>query len=190
MMNINEFYLAQISDVMKLMYNRNLVQVRGGNASLIDRNSKLVYISPTGVPRHKISNNDVAVIDFDGKAIIGLPSSEWRMHLSIYKNVEDAKAVVHAHPRYLLALIKKGMKLDLNYLTETSLRIKCLQEIPLIAPGSEELANAVGEAAKMGCNAIILDNHGIVSYSNESIYHALEIIEAVEDLSLIQLQGS
>ncbi|MFP3227670.1 MAG: class II aldolase/adducin family protein [Caldisphaera sp.] len=189
-MNLNEFYLSQISDVMKLMYNRKLVQIRGGNASIIDRINNLIYISPTGVPRHKITNNDVSVIDINGKVIVGLPSSEWRMHLSIYKNVENAKGIVHAHPPYLLALNRKGLKLDLNYLTETSLRVKCLQEIPLINPGTEELANAVGEAAKMGCNAIILDNHGIVSYSNESIYHALEIVEAIEDLALIELYGT
>ncbi len=189
-MELNEFYLSQLSDVMKLMYNRGLVQIKGGNASIIDRAKNIIYISPTGVPRHKITNNDISVIDLNGNAIVGFPSSEWRMHLSIYKEVKDAIAVVHAHPPYLLALNRLHKKLDLNYLTETSLKINCLDEVPLIKPGTQELADAVANSAKKGCNAIILDNHGVVTYSNETIYHALEIIEAIEDLAIIQLHST
>lgn len=189
-LDLNELYLDEISDIMKLMYQRRLIQIRGGNASIIDRENNLVYISPTGIPRHKISKDDIAVIDINGKAIIGLPSSEWRMHLAIYKEIQDAKAIVHAHTPYLLALDKANIKLDLSILTETSLRVKCINEVPLLQPGTQELADSVSKALKEGCNAALLRGHGIVSFSKETIYHALEMVEAIEDLAMIEIINS
>ena len=52
----------------------------------------------------------VVVTDLDGKKISGQrdPSSELKMHLEVYRNRPDARAVVHAHPRWSTLLTMAG----------------------------------------------------------------------------------
>ena len=177
-----------VVDVMRLLYRRGLVQVRGGNASVVDRSSGLVYMSPTGVPRHLISVGDVSVVSLDGRVLRGSPTSEWRMHLAVYTSNPSSVAVVHAHPPSLLALHYRGCLPDPEYLTEVKLNAECIRLVPYRPPGSVELALEVGRVIReSGCNALILERHGALVFSSKSIYHALDLLEALEDLSRIML---
>ena len=177
-----------IADVMRLLYMRGIVPVRGGNASIIDRDEGIIYMSPTGIPRSLIKPSDIAIISIDGAILEGDPTSEWRMHLSVYRADGSAKAIVHAHPPSLLALNYKGLVPDPKYLTEVRVNAKCITKAPYKPPGSLELAEIVSKTVReTGCNAIILDRHGALAYSDKSIYHALDLLEALEDLSRIML---
>ncbi len=181
-------YQRDIASVMKLLYMRGLVQIRGGNASIYDTEKELVYISPSGYPRHEIECKDIAIIDMDGNVIKGKPSSEWRMHLEIYKNVDGARAIVHAHSPFTIVMGELNIKPKIELTTESEARIRCVELVPKIAPGTSKLAKAVAAALKESkCPAAILKGHGVVAYSPESIYKALEIVEALEDLSKIQI---
>lgn len=175
-----------VADVARLLYQRGLVQVKGGNVSVIDRSSGLVYITPTGVPRHQIKADDIAVMTLDGNVIVGTPSSEFRMHLGIYSSIPSAVGVVHAHPSKVIALYELGSRLDLSITTEAKARVNCVSEVPYIKPGTQELAAAVSDALKQ-CQAAALRGHGIVAYSSRDIYEALDIVEALSDLAEIQL---
>ncbi len=175
-----------IVEVMKLLYERGIVQVRGGNASIYDKSSGLVYMSPSGVPRNLLTMEDVAVMTVGGAVLKGNPTSEWRMHLAVYEADPEARAVVHAHPPALLALTYKGGVPDPELLSEVKLNAKCIAEAPYAPPGSPELAKVVKETIMgTGCNVIILQRHGALVYSDKTIYHALDLLEAVEDLSKI-----
>jgi len=175
-----------IVEVMKLLYERGIVQVRGGNASIYDQSSGLVYMSPSGIPRNLLTMEDVAVMTVGGAVLKGNPTSEWRMHLAVYEADPSARAIVHAHPPALLALTYKGGVPDPELLTEVKLNAKCIAEAPYAPPGSQELANVVKETImRTGCNVIILQRHGVLAYSDKTIYHALDLLEAVEDLSKI-----
>ena len=175
-----------IVEVMKLLYERGIVQVRGGNASIYDKSSGIVYMSPSGVPRNLLTMEDVAVMTVGGAVLKGNPTSEWRMHLAVYEADPEARAVVHAHPPALLALTYKGGVPDPELLTEVKLNAKCIAEAPYAPPGSPELAKVVKETVMgTGCNVIILQRHGALVYSDKTIYHALDLLEAVEDLSKI-----
>jgi L-fuculose-phosphate aldolase len=177
-----------VAEVMRLAYMRGLVQVKGGNVSFIDRLRGLVYITPTGAPKHSLKPSDIAVVTVDGERIKGLPSIEYLMHLHIYKAVEEANAIVHVHPPYTLAAVEAGLKLDLEVLTEASLKIKCYAIVPKLKPGSEELAITVARTLKeTGCNTAILRGHGVVAYSNQDPYDALDTVESLEDLAKIHL---
>ncbi len=183
-MRLDENIMHEVADVIRQLYARGLTQVRGGNVSVIDRQAGTVYITPTGVPRHLINDNDIAVVTVDGKVIVGTPSSELRMHLSTYRHVPDAKAIVHAHPVNVLALYESGGSLDLSLFTEAAVRAKCVAEVPPLQPGTEELAEAVGRALEStGCNVAVLRRHGIVAYSTISAYDALDVVEAMADLA-------
>lgn len=175
-----------IAEVMRLLYQRGIVQVRGGNASIIDRGRGLVYMSPTGVPRNLLAPGDVAILKLDGTVVVGRPTSEWRMHLAVYEADPMARAVVHAHPPALLALTYKGRLPDPELLTEVKLNAKCITMAPYAEPGSRELAETVRRViVETGCNVVVLERHGVLVYSDKTIYHALDLLEAVEDLSRI-----
>ena len=177
-----------VAEVMRLLYQRGLVQVRGGNASIADRARGLVYLSPTGVPRNLLAPGDVALATLDGRVLSGRPTSEWRMHLAVYQADPRAVAVVHAHPRSLLALTHLGGAPDPNLMTEVLYGARCVARVPYRPPGTPELAQAVAETIReTGCNALILERHGALVYSDKHIYAALDLLEALEDLSYIML---
>nr|ALA98809.1 class II aldolase [uncultured Acidilobus sp.] len=176
--------MHEVADVARQMYARGLTQIRGGNVSVIDRQAGVVYITPTGVPRHLINDDDVAVVSIDGKVLVGTPSSELKMHLGIYRAIQQAKAIVHVHPINVIALYETGRSIDVSLFTESMFRVKCVAEVPPMMPGTEELANAVSEAlSRSGCNAAVLRKHGIVTYSAVSAYDALDAAEALSDLA-------
>jgi len=176
-----------IAEVLRLMYQRGLVQVRGGNASILDPERRLVYMSPTGVPRNLLTPRDVAILTLEGQTLAGTPTSEWRMHLAVYHADPQARAVVHAHPKNLLALTYTGQKPDPNLLTEVKLNAKCIATVPYAPPGTKQLADKVATTIReTGCNALILESHGALVYTHKTIYHALDLLEALEDLSHIQ----
>ena len=173
---------------MRLLYHRRLVQVRGGNASIIDRDKGIMYISASGLPRHLTKPEDTAVIRMDGTVIRGNPSSEWRLHAAIYQSIPEAKAIVHAHPLHTITVGELGLELKPEILSEAMYGIGCVTTVDYIKPGTWELAREVaGKLASSGCHAAIMKRHGAVVYSDKSIYHALDSMEALEDLSRITL---
>ncbi len=178
-----------VADVMRLLYERGLVQVRGGNASI--REGDHVYMSPSGVPRTLLAPRDVALVSMDGRVLEGRPTSEWRMHLAVYRARPEARAVVHAHPRSLLALLASGGSLDPGLMSEAGIQVSCVSRVPWLRPGSRELAEAVGSAVEReACNVVVLERHGVLVWSPHTIYHALDLLEAVEDLAWLQLHSS
>lgn len=180
-----EEWRGDLASVMRLLYSRGLVQVRGGNASIVDRDRGLIYITPTGKPRHLVTPEDIAVITMDGRVVSGSPSSEWRLHAAIYKEVGEASAIVHAHPPHVIAAGEVG-GLDLSLTTEASYSISCITLVPPLPPGTWDLAATTAKMLReQGCNAAILRRHGVVAYSSVSIYHALDMVEALEDLARI-----
>jgi L-fuculose-phosphate aldolase len=177
-----------VAEVMRLAYMRGLVQIKGGNVSFIDRFRELIYITPSGVPKYSLKPSDIAVVTVNGERVKGAPSVEYLMHLNIYKTVEEANAIVHAHPPYTLAAVEAGLKLDLNMLSEALVKIKCYTIVPELKPGSRELALTVARALKeSGCNTAVLRRHGVVAYSNQDPFDALDTIESLEDLAKIHL---
>ncbi|NHI88907.1 MAG: class II aldolase/adducin family protein [Candidatus Thorarchaeota archaeon] len=90
----------ELLDICLEMVKHDLVIGSSGNASM--RMGEHVVISPSSVHYTEMTIEDVVVIDLDGNEIEGTrnPSVETPMHLEIYKNREDALAVVHTHSVY------------------------------------------------------------------------------------------
>lgn len=178
-----------VVDVLRLLYYRGLVQVRGGNVSMLS--GGLVYITPTGKPRHTLDWRDAALIDLEGRVYRGRPSSEWRMHVEIYKRLSAAgvRSVVHAHPRAVLAASLAGVQLDPQVFTEARHSLGCIAKVPRLEPGTWDLARAVADALEgTGCRAAVLEGHGAVTVAGDP-YEALDAMEALEDLAWITLHA-
>ncbi|WP_256205037.1 class II aldolase/adducin family protein [Aeropyrum camini] len=113
---IEKSVMSDVAEVLRTLYERGLVQAMGGNVSVL--HNGLVYISPTRLFRGGLRWLDVAVMTMDGRVVRGRPSSEWRMHIAIYRRLKGVTAVVHAHPPALLAADAAGLRLEASLLME------------------------------------------------------------------------
>ncbi|ADY00635.1 L-fuculose-phosphate aldolase [Vulcanisaeta moutnovskia 768-28] len=184
---MNETSLRRsLVEIFRLAYARKLVDLLGGNASARLSNDE-VLITPTSMPKILIKPQSIVKIRLDGTIISGSnPSSEWRMHVGIYKARNDAKFILHTHPPNILALSRAGLKIDLS-LSEAISYVGEVVEVPYLKPGSAELANAVSKAvSRRGVTAVILRNHGLVTLGSTP-YEALNRAEVLEDLAYITL---
>ncbi len=164
----------------KLLYERGLISGANGNLSLrLDYDRFLVTSS--GVHKGLMGNEGLVLVDERGKVCGGTktPSSEVYMHLAIYKEVPEAKAVIHAHAPWCTAasLGKKAMKMD--GLLEARHLFPEFEILPELEPGSMELASACGSAAKKG-KVFILKGHGVVSWGRD-LLEAFCLVEALEN---------
>lgn len=151
----------------KMLQEKNLTHGTGGNISILDKETGLVAISPSGVPYEVLKEEDVVIVDMEGNVVEGdlKPSSELHLHLEAYKANADFKAVVHTHSLYATTVACMNRSVPaVHYLIGFggSDHIPC---IPYYLYGSRELADAAGKkfAEEQDVRVILLGNHGLLS---------------------------
>ena len=110
---------AAICQVGKLLYDRGYVAANDGNISMkVGENHLLV--TPSGVSKGRMQPEMLLLTDLEGHVLEGdrHPSSETKMHLAVYRNRPDVKAVVHAHPAVSTAFAVCRQGLEEPYLAE------------------------------------------------------------------------
>lgn len=169
-----------LCSVMKVLHDRGLLNVLGGNAS-IRGGGDYIWITPAEKPKHILRPDDIVLMYLDGSWVgRSRPSIESKMHLSIYRSYDWVRAVVHAHSPITTLVYDLGVGIDLGVYVESKVSIPCVEVVGRYSPGSEELANAVRDAVGK-CPVVVLQGHGVVSVSND-IFKALNAIEALEDI--------
>ncbi len=134
----------------------------GISGNLSARCGDMVVITSSGVANGYLTENDFAVVDFDGNAIDGeKPSSERMLHIEFYKKRPEMNYVMHVHSPYLTAFASAGIALDDKISPEI---IYCFEKIPLAEysiPGSKEL---VAKTSKYFENydVVLMANHGVI----------------------------
>lgn len=182
---------AAVAAAMRRLYGRGLVNLRGGNVSVrvvLPDGTVFVYISPSGGAKDSLGLMDVAVMGLDGGVLWGRPSSEYRLHLEIYRRRGDVYAVAHAHNPLLVAATGLGVGLDPGLLgVEARYYLGgCLGRVPALPPGSPELARAAGEALAAGCNAAVMEGHGAVAVGSGGGDPVAALVEAVDRLEVLE----
>ncbi len=154
---------------------------KSGNISA--RSGDRVLITPSGVAYDALAPDDLVALTLDGTVVAGrlLPSSEWPMHLAIYRARGEVRGVVHAHSDHAtsLAVLKRGIP-AFHYMVAVAggRDIRCA---PYATFGSGELAvHAV--AALQGRKACLLAHHGQIAVG-ESVEAALHLAHEVETLA-------
>jgi len=179
-----------IAEVFRWTYLRKLNTTIGGNVSarLTD---DTILITPSSIPKHLIKPTNIVKMKLDGTVLSGgVPSSEWRMHVEIYKVRDDVKAIVHTHSSSVLALSMAGYKVDTSIVEARYYLGETIPEIPYHPPGSQELAEAVARTFRIGkVNVAILKNHGVVAVGS-NLLEALNRAEILEHLAEITIHSS
>lgn len=154
---------------------------KSGNISA--RCGDRVLITPSGMAYDDLLPDDIVVLNLDGSIASGrlAPSSEWPMHLAIYRTRADVGAIVHAHSDFAvtLAVMKRAIP-AFHYMVAVAggKDIRCA---PYATFGSEALA-AHAVAALDGRKACLLAHHGQIALG-ETVESALHLAHEVETLS-------
>ena len=101
----------QVLEANLLLPKYGLVTFTWGNVSGIDRESGLVVIKPSGVPYEGMTEEDMVVVDLDGKRVEGKwkPSSDTPTHVELYKAFPVLGGIVHTHSRWATTFAQAGL---------------------------------------------------------------------------------
>lgn len=154
-------------------------QGTSGNVSV--RTDEGFLITASGVPYAKMKPEQVVEMDLDG-GYRGpyLPSSEWRMHLDIFKARPEAQAIVHTHSIYATALacLRRDVP-AFHYMIGvtggSSLRVSDYAEF-----GTQALSDTMLRALA-GRSACLLANHGQIAFG-PNLDRALWLAGEIETL--------
>jgi L-fuculose-phosphate aldolase len=177
---------AEIVEVGRRLWVRGFVASNDGNISVRTGDDRLVT-TPTAVSKGFMTPDMMVVTDLTGRRISGdrKASSELKMHLEVYRQRADVRAVVHAHPPTATGFAVAGIPLDRAVLAEV---ITTLGSIPIAeyaTPSTEELPAAVRRYITAH-DGLLLANHGALAVAADVMgaYYRMETIEHFARISL------
>src|SRR3954453_1560095 len=169
--------------VCHLMYERSYVVSSDGNVS-IRLDDGRILATPTMTCKGRMTEDLIAITDLEGKALNDRKaSSELAMHLLIYRERPDVKAVCHAHPPHGSAFAVAGLAIDQPVLSEVILTLGCVPLAEYGTPSTPELTDAMKPFVK-NHNALLMANHGAVAYGGD-VWQAFDRLETLEHTAKI-----
>ncbi len=166
------------------LIDSGLTRGTGGNLSLCDRRERLWAVSPSGLDYYAVEADDVVVLDEEGRVVdgAGRPSSEWELHLEVYRRRPDVAAVVHTHSPFATVLACLGLEIPpVHYLV--GFAGSKVVVAPYATFGTTELARLTSEALG-GSGAVLMAHHGLLAVGADldRAFNVAEEIEFVAEL--------
>src|SRR3989454_11389272 len=171
--------------ICQLMYDGRYVVSSDGNVSVRLDDSR-VLATPTMTCKGRTTADMLAITDLEGRPLNDRrASSELAMHLLIYRERPDVKAVCHAHPPHGTAFAVAGLPIDQPILSEVILTLGCVPLAEYGTPSTEELTDAMRPLVKHH-NALLMANHGAVAYGAD-LWQAFDRLETLEHTAKIAI---
>jgi L-fuculose-phosphate aldolase len=173
-----------------LMWERGYVAATDGNLS-VRLSSDRLLVTASGQSKGFLSADDLVIISLDGEPVPshrgrGLrPSSEILMHLEVYRQRPDVKAVVHAHPPVSTAFSIADVSLARCVIPEVIVSLGTIPTAEYATPGTGEVATSIREAIS-DYDALILAHHGSLTVGR-TLWEAYLRLEKVEHTAQITL---
>src|SRR5512146_34714 len=178
---------ADIVEVGRRMYVRGYTASNDGNIS-VRLGSDRLLMTPKSVCKGFMTPEMMCITDLDGKKIAGDrdPSSEMLMHLEVYRQRPDIRAVVHAHPPIATGFAVAGIPLDRAVLAEVLTTLGSIPIAEYATPSTSELPEAVRQYIKAH-DGMLLANHGALTVGADlyAAYYKMETIEHFAHISLV-----
>lgn len=178
--------VKSVIKVSEYVFKRGLVSGKAGNVSVRFKNDgkDVVAITPTLKSLADLKEEDIVLIDENGKNLTkGKPSSEYNMHLTIYREKPEINGIVHTHSPYATGFAFSDKKIK-RLEGFGAIKSEYLKEIPYEKPGSLELAESAAKALKDE-DVIILKNHGVIA-TGETVQEAGALVEFTEEIAKTQ----
>ncbi len=177
-------------------YGLKIVQARlvagaGGNISA--REGKIIWMKPSGFAMDEMKPSDLCGLQLaDGRQVRGKhkPTSEYNMHLAIYRARPDISVIFHTHSAWASGVISSGVTFKpmfaefINDLGRTG-------TVPYITPTTRRLAEAMARKAK-SCDTIFMVNHGVLAMGvnmKQAYYRCVVVEDAAKSLVAATIVG-
>ena len=169
-----------------------LVAGAGGNISA--RDGARIWMKPSGLAMDDMTPEDLCGMELDsGKQTSGphKPTSEYLMHLGIYRNRPDINAVFHVHSPWSSGIFSSGVELKPMF-AEFICDLGRVSSIPYILPTTKMLADAVSDAFK-DCDTLFMENHGMIGVGatmKQAYYRCLIVEDAAKSMIAAAVVGT
>ncbi len=151
----------QLVDCIRMLEQADIIDYNGHCSVWLDESHVLINIG--SCQRSALTVDDICTIDMDGNVVEGRgkPPLEFHLHCGVYRARADARAVVHAHPKWSTFLTMTG-KAYLPVYAQGSL----LYPVPVLdspnsinnRPMADRLAATLGDRP-----AAMMKSHGAVT---------------------------
>ncbi|NHV99867.1 MAG: class II aldolase/adducin family protein [Thaumarchaeota archaeon] len=163
------------------IYNTKLATGPGGTLSARLSRGTTIFVKPSGFNLGELRPEDFVEVDLKTlKVVKGVlkPSMEVGVLARCHLARDDVNAVIHAHPPFCIALTTVGLNLNAPLYPDHAVFLEKVASLPFYPPGSQELAEAAGEAARTH-DCMLLKNHGVITLGSSlrEAYYRLEIME-------------
>lgn len=173
----------QICDVMRMMYQVEMVVANDGNVSARLPNGNIM-ITASGVLKGFMTPDQVIECDAQGNALDGRTvTTEMKMHVAAYQERPDIRAVVHAHPIYATAFSLAGISLAECTIPEIIVTMGSIPTAPYATPSTYDLPEQLRPFLARG-DAVIMERHGVVCVGSD-LFDAFKKMEMVEHTAKI-----
>ena len=188
---VPEFKLReQMCDVGRRIWLKGFCAGNEGNHSFrLDKDR--IMCTPSLISKGNLKPDDMCIVDYDGKQLAGKRkrTSEILLHLAIYKERPDVRAVIHSHPPHATAFAIADIELPTCIHPEAEVFLGPVKTAKYVTPGDTRLGESIKPFIKES-NTILLGNHGVVCFGPdlEDAYYKLEIVDAYARILLLTKQ--
>ena len=187
----NEFEIREeMCHIGRHMYQRRYIVGTDGNMS-VRLPGNILLFTASGVCKGQLLPEQILKTDFAGTKISGpgKPSSEIAMHLLVYRQRPDVRAIVHAHPPLAVALTVAGKSLQKILLPEVVIHLGKIATAPYATPGTAKLADSIAPFLEE-TNAIVLERHGVITVGTNltQAYYRMEYVEYAAEIAWLAQQ--
>ena len=174
----------QMVEIGYLMADKGLVVAAEGNIS-VRLGGHSFLVTPAGMDKGNLRVQDLLEVGDQGTSAQGRATSEWPLHLAIYHQRPDVKAICHAHSPWSTAFAAAGRDLDGQVLTETAQTLPRVPVSPRALPGTDSVADSVVPYIQHH-DAVLLGSHGVVAVGGD-LSAAFALLQTVERLAQVTL---
>lgn len=191
-MTNNELKKA-VLDMTLRCYNEKMFAGTSGNLSVYDAETGYMYITPSSYPYEKMTADDIMVIKLDGEIVDGAhkPSSEWRMHAAVYRDMPEVKALIHTHSPYATSFAVNRKHIPVILIEMVPFLGGDVPVADFAIPGTDEVGtNCVKALAER--NACLMANHGVLAIGNDleqAHIRAVYVEDAAKILAIAKANG-
>ncbi|MBI3543361.1 MAG: class II aldolase/adducin family protein [Deltaproteobacteria bacterium] len=190
--------ITAIGEMMRECYSRGWITTRDGNCSLRRKESKFVYITPSGWRKNLIYPELMVRMTLTPDKTLKIPegahpSGELHMHYLILKDAPATRAIVHTHPTHVIAAMYRGFDLQFvaTQFPEIFRYTRVGPTVPPIAATTRELGEATAKALGVSGSSMAFDivgqsNHGVCAVGDHP-WSAFEHIERLDHICEILL---
>ena len=187
---------AAILETGNIAYRSGLMISNDGNISARMSNGHIL-VTPSGVCKGRINAEDLLIVDIDGNLLKPAadpalkPTSEQPMHLEVYRQRPDVRAVIHTHLVYANALVIAKGKVRMDVMPEAAIAFDSIPITDYAMPSSTQNAQAIRDLIP-NHNVILIRNHGSLTVGkdlDEALIHLERLEHISKTLTFAELLG-